>query len=273
MDILPHNQKAAATWDSAAADYERISLHLADDIDHAIERLAPRPGERILDVGTGTGLAARRAASRGAAVVGIDLGAELIETARALAGREQLRIDFRIGDAEQLPFDEAGFDGVVSTFGVMFVGHPEEAARELARVCRPGGRLALASWTPGSSVVRKAAVHRAYLPHSVGPSPFDWGTPERLRALLGASFELRFETGTTWLRLPSSQDAWDLFVRGYGPTRTLAESLPEERRRDFQRDFLASYDAYRTDAGIAVPREYLLALGVRSRESGMANRE
>src|SRR5690349_1276602 len=141
MDILPRNQKAAATWDSAAGEYERLSLHLADAIDHAIARLAPRPGERILDVGTGTGLAARRAAQRGADVVGIDLGAELIETARALAGREQLRIDFRVGDAEQLPFDDASVDGIVSTFGVMFVGRPQEAARELARVCRPGGRI------------------------------------------------------------------------------------------------------------------------------------
>jgi SAM-dependent methyltransferase len=263
MDILPRNQKAAATWDSAAAEYERISLHLADAIDLAIERLAPRPGERILDVGSGTGLAARRAASRGAAVVGIDLGAELIETARTLAERESLRIDFRVGDAEQLPFDDASFDGVVSTFGVMFVGRPEEAARELGRVCRPGGRLALASWTPGSSIARKVAVHRAYLPPSTGPSPFDWGVPERLRQLLGGAFELRFESAVTTLRLASAEEAWDLFVRGYGPTRTLAESLPEERRREFRRDFLAYYDAFRTDSGIVVPREYLLALGQR----------
>jgi SAM-dependent methyltransferase len=239
MDILPRNQKAAAMWDSAAAEYERISQHLADAIDHALDRLAPRPGERILDVGTGTGLAARRAAARGARVVGIDLGPELIETARALAARDRLEIDFRVGDAEQLPFDNASIDGVVSSFGVMFVGHPEEAARELARVCRPGGRLALVSWTPGSSVALKFAVHRPYLPPPSGPSPFDWGVPERLRALLGTSFELHFETGTTTLRLPSSQDAWDLFVRGYGPTRRLAATLPETRRGEFRRDFLA----------------------------------
>ncbi|HVE41247.1 MAG TPA: methyltransferase domain-containing protein [Planctomycetota bacterium] len=263
MDILPRNEKAAATWDSAAGDYERISLHLADAIEHAIERLSPRPGERILDVGCGTGLAARRAASRGAAVVGIDLGPELIATARTLAERERLPIDFRVGDAERLPFDDASFDGIVSTFGVMFVGRPEEAARELGRVCRAGGRLALVSWTPASSVARKVAVHRAYLPPSTGPSPFDWGTPERLRQLLGESFELRAETGATTLRVASSEEAWDLFVRGYGPTRTLAESLPEARRREFRRDFLAYYDAYRTSSRIEVPREYLLAIGQR----------
>src|SRR5262245_38222270 len=124
MGVLPRNEKAAATWDSAAGDYERISLHLGDAIDHTILRLAPRAGERILDVGTGTGLAARRVAATGAAVAGIDLGAELIETARRLAPA----IDFRVGDAEQLPFDDASFDGAISTFGIMFVIRPDAAA-------------------------------------------------------------------------------------------------------------------------------------------------
>jgi SAM-dependent methyltransferase len=259
MAILPRNEKAAAVWDSAAGDYERISLHLADAIDHAIHRLSPRAGERILDLGTGTGLAARRIAALGAQVTGVDLGAELIEAAKRLAPG----VDFRVGDAEQLPFDDAAFDAAVSTFGVMFVHRPEAAAAELARVVRPGGRIALVSWTPDSSVARKVAVHRAYLPPSTSPSPFEWGKPDGLRRLLGASFDLRTETGITVLRLESSEDAWDLFVRGYGPTRTLAESLPEDRRQSFRRDFLAYYDGYRTELGIAVPREYLLAVGIR----------
>jgi SAM-dependent methyltransferase len=259
VEILPENRKSAAAWDSAASDYERISLHLGDAIDHAIARLDPRAGERILDVGTGTGLAARRIALRGAQAVGIDLGAALIETARRLAPA----LDFRVGDAERLVFEDSSFDGAISTFGVMFVARPDAAAGELARVVRRGGRIALASWLPDSSVARKFAVHRPYLPPSSGPSPFDWGVPDQVRALLGAAFDLRFETGVTTLRLASSEEAWDLFVRGYGPTRTLAESLPEDRRQAFRRDFLAYYDGYRTELGIAVPREYLLAAGVR----------
>lgn len=259
MAILPHNRKAASTWDSAASGYERISLHLADAIDRAVAALAPRPGERILDIGTGTGLAARRVAASGARAVGIDLGADLIEVARRLAPE----IDFRVGDAEQLPFDDAGFHGALSTFGIMFVSRPEAAAAELARVTRAGGRIALVSWTPDSTIARKFAVHRPYLPPSSGPSPFDWGVPDRVRALLGASFDLVFETGVTVLRLPSSEEAWDLFVRGYGPTRTLAESLPEERRQAFRREFIAYYEGFRTPDGVAVPREYLLAFGRR----------
>lgn len=258
--VLPHNQKAAAIWDSAAGDYERISLHLGDAIDHAVGRLAPRAGERILDIGTGTGLAARRIASLGAQATGIDLGPELIDAARKLAPS----VEFRVGDAEQLPFENGSFDGAISTFGIMFVNRPLEAARELARICRPGGRVALASWTPDSSIAKKFALHKAYLPPSISPSPFHWGEPERLRDLLGDAFALRFETGVTTLRLASSEEAWELFVRGYGPTRTLVESLSEERRPAFRRYFLEYYESYRTELGIAVPREYLLAVGTRS---------
>lgn len=253
MEILPANQKAAATWDSGAAAYEAVSLHLADAVDLTILRLGLRPGERLLDVGTGTGLAARRAAALGAQVVGIDLGAGMVETARRLAPA----LDFRVGDAERLEFADGSFDAAISTFGIMFVSRPEAAAGELARVCRTGGRIALASWLPDSSVARKFAVHRPYLAPSASPSPFDWGVPDRVRALLGGPFDLRFETAVTTLRLGSSEEAWELFARGYGPTRMLAGSA------DFKRDFLAYYDGYRTTTGVEVPREYLLTVGTR----------
>jgi SAM-dependent methyltransferase len=264
VDVLPHNAKAASVWDSAGRDYERVALHLADAIEHTVQRLDPRAGERVLDVATGTGLAARRAAARGTRVVGLDLGADLIDTARERAAAEGLGIEFRIGDAEQVPFEDSSFDRVISTFGIMFVSRPEAAAREVSRVCRRGGGVALASWLPTSSVARKFEMHRPYLSSSpASPSPFAWGIPERLRELLGGEFDLRFETGVTWLRLPSSEEAWDLFTRGYGPTRALAGSLPADRLEAFRRDFLAFYEGYRTELGIAVPREYLVAVGMR----------
>jgi SAM-dependent methyltransferase len=264
MSVLAHNARAAAAWDTAGREYEKVALHLEDAIDHTLGRLAPLPGERLLDVATGTGLAARRAAARGALVVGIDLGPDLIESARALADREGLPVDFRVGDAEALPFAPSSFDLVISTFGAMFASRPEQAAAEMARVCRPGGRLALASWLPDSSVARKFELHRKYLPPAAAQdTPFEWGRPERVRELLGSSFDLGFESGTSWLRLPGSQDAWDLFVLGYGPTKTLAGALSAEAREAFRSDFLAYYERFRTDLGVSVPREYLVALGKR----------
>jgi len=249
----------AAMWDSPGHAYEEISAHLADAIDHAVNRLAPRSGERVLDVGTGTGWAARRIAARGASVVGIDLGASLIEAAKVSSPGT----DFRVADAEKLPFEDASFDAVVSTFGVMFVSRPEAAASEIARVCRRGGRVALASWTPTSTVAQKFEMTKPFTTPSSGPSPFEWGKPERVRELLGSGFDLRFETGVTVLRLSSGEEAWDLFRRGYGPTKTLVESLGTQRGEAYRREFVAFYERFRTELGVAVPREYLVAVGVR----------
>jgi SAM-dependent methyltransferase len=256
--IQEHNAKAAAVWNSGGKEYERISAHLADAIEHAVVRLNPKPGERMLDVATGTGFAARRLAAWGAQVVGIDLGADLIEAAKALAPS----IDFRVADAESLPFERASFDAVLSTFGVMFVSRPQAAAAELARICRPGGRMGLVVWTPESSVAKKFALMARYTPPSKGPSPFDWGRREVAQSLL-AGFDLRFEPGVTTLRLPDSQAAWDMFVAGYGPTKALVAGLDAGRREEMRRDWLAYYDQYKTELGIAVPREYLLIFGIR----------
>jgi hypothetical protein len=95
------------------------------------------------------------------------------------------------------------------------------------------------------------------------PSPFAWGTPERLQDLLGAAFELRFETGTTVLRVPDGEAAWEVFVTGYGPTKTLAANLDPERRESLKHDFIAYHKSYIADLGVAMPREYLVAIGVR----------
>lgn len=264
--IRPHNLKAAATWNAGGKDYERLSRSVADALDHCVERLAPQSGERVLDVATGTGLTARRVAARGAAVTGVDLGEDLVAAARAAAHEAGLEIEFRVGDAERLPFEDESFDAVVSTFGVMFVRDPEAAAAELARVCRPGGRLGLTTWAPDGSIAELFKLMRPYLPAPPAPpppSPFEWGRPERVRELLGASFELRFETGTTVFRQPSGDAAWELFVAGYGPTKTLAASLDDARREQLRQDFIAYHERFRNGAGISMPREYLLVIGSR----------
>ncbi len=264
--ILPHNTGAAATWGAAGKEYERVSQTVADAIEHCVLRLEVAPRERILDVATGTGLAARRAAARGATVVGMDLGADLITAARAFAADERFAIDFRVGDAEQLPLEDGSFDAVLSTFGVMFVSRPEAAAAELTRVCRKGGRLGLVTWPPNGTVAGFFKMVQPYTPASpppAPPSPFGWGSPNRVRDLLGRGFELRFETGTTVLREPSGESAWDLFVNGFGPIKTLAARLDPDRRAALRREFIAYHEQFRNDLGIAMPREYLVTIGVR----------
>jgi len=262
-DIRPHNEKAGTTWSSGGRDYDQISATVADALEHVVNRIAPRPGEYFLDVATGTGWTARRVAARGARVVGVDIGETVIEAAKALAPQ----IEFRIGDAEALPFDNASFDGITSTFGVMFAARPEDAALELARVCKTGGRLGLATWLPGSTPERIFGVMRPYMPSpppSPPPSPFEWGKPERIRQLLGDAFDLKFEKAATTLRMPSGKAAWDLFVTGFGPIKMLAASCDPQRREQLERDFISVHEEYRNDLGIAMPREYLVTIGTRN---------
>ena len=260
--VLSHNERAAATWGSGGRDYDRISESVSDALAHLVNRIAPQPGERFLDVATGTGLTARLLSSRGAKVNGVDFGAGVIEAAKALAPD----IDFRVADAEALPFEDTSFDAVTSTFGVMFVARPETAAREMARVCKRGGRLGLVTWVPEGTVTGIFQTMRPYMPPPPAnplPSPFEWGRPERIRELLGDACELRFEAGTTTLRMPDGESVWELLVNGYGPTKALAASCDPERRDQVKRDFIAFHEQYRRDLGVAMPRDYLVTIGYR----------
>src|SRR5215469_6711044 len=261
-NVLSNNERAAATWGSGGRDYDRISEFVSDALTHLVNRIIPQPGERFLDVGTGTGWTARLLSSRGATVTGVDIGAGVIEAAKTLAAE----IEFRVADAEALPFEDASFDAVTSTFGVMFVAQPEIAAHEIARVCKSGGRLGLLTWVPEGTVTGFFQMMRAYMPPAPPnppPSPFEWGRPERVLELLGDTFELRFETGTTTLRMPTGESVWELFVNGFGPIKTLAASCDPERREQLKQDFIAFHKRYRTDLGIAMPRDYLVTIGRR----------
>jgi SAM-dependent methyltransferase len=264
--IQPHNQKPASVWNSGGAGYEEISRGIADSIEHAVLRLLPEPGECILDLATGTGWTSRLLARRGAKVVGVDLGEDLIRAAQKRARAEGLDIDYRVGDAESLPFEDGEFDAVISTCGIMFASRPEAAASELSRVTRRNGRIALTTWLPDGNVFEMFKVMKPYMappPSPAPPSPFEWGKPERVRELLGADFDLKFERGTSFYREPSGEAAWQTFSTNYGPTKALAASLDESRRADLRRDFVAFHEGFRTELGICVPRDYLLIVGIR----------
>jgi hypothetical protein len=123
----------------------------------------------------------------------------------------------------------------------------------------------MTTWLPDSSVFKMFQVMRPYMapPNPAPPSPFEWGRQDRIRELFGSNFDLRFETGVTNYYDRSGQDAWNKFVTGYGPTKVLAASLDETRRKDLQRDFVNFHDGFKTELGFCLPREYLLTFGQR----------
>jgi ubiquinone/menaquinone biosynthesis C-methylase UbiE len=266
--VQTHNLKAQTVWNSPAGRYDAISRSIADAIEHAVERLQPKSGEKILDLATGTGWGSRVLAGRfpGVKVTGADIAEQMLEYARMTAAREQLGIEYLHADAEQLPFSDGAFDAAVSTFGVMFVGKPEAAAAELARVIKKGGRLTLATWKHDSNLFHMFGVMKKFMPappQPPPPSPFEWGKRERLEELLGGSFDLKFEEGTNHFRYESGEQAWNLWVNHYGPSKTLAANLDDARRADFKRDMIAWHETFASPLGFDQPRQYVVTRAVR----------
>ena len=264
--VQPHNERSAAVWNSGGSNYDRISRSIADSLEHCVMRLDPKPGERILDLATGTGWTSRLVARRGATVTGVDIAGSLLDAARENASRENLSISYQLADAEELPSDNAIYEAVVSTYGVMFASRPEAAAAEIARVCRKGGRLAITTWFKEGNVFQMFKIMKQYMPPPASPappSPFEWGHVDRIRELLGGAFDLRFESGVSFYREPSAEAAWETLSTGYGPTKMLVASLDPDRREALRRQFIAFHAGFATDLGICVPREYVLAVGVR----------
>ena len=264
MQVQVHNVRAATVWGSGGRGYDKVSECVADSIEHLLNRIDVKPGERVLDLATGTGWTARRLAQKGAHVTGVDIGDGVIDAARHFASEANLKIDFQVGDAEQIELPDAAFDVITSTCGIMFATRPEAAAAELGWLCRRGGRIGLTVWTPDSTIGDMFAMLRPYMPpppHPAPPSPFEWGRPNRVHSLLGANFDLKIERATTVLRLPSGQAAWDIFVEGYGPTKALHQST--DCKDELERDFIAFHEAHRTEMGIAMPRDYLVIIGIR----------
>ncbi len=245
--------------------YERITNTLRDIHALVIERVDPRPGERVLDAATGTGAVAILAAARGADVIGQDLAPVLIDTARERAAKEGATVQFEVGDAEQMTYEDASFDVVTSTCGVMFAPDHAAVAGELARVTRPGGRIALACWTPEGGLGQLFGMMKPFLatpPDGVG-SPFAWGKEDHVRELLGDAFELEFEEHDSPLALESGEEYWQLFSTSYGPTKSAIAALDDERREEFHETWVAFGEQYREGDEIVHHREYLLTLGKR----------
>lgn len=256
----------ARMWGQPGPAYDGISFGLSDTISHTVQALWPRPGEQILDIGTGTGWAARLAAWRGARVTGVDIAPGMIVAAEALAHGLDPRPVFHRASAEALPFGDDGFDGVLSTYGVIFSGDPHKAIGEMARVLRPWGRLALATWAdrPEGHITRFFGLIAQW---SEAPppsaSPFDWGRPEWLRDAMTEHFEIDIREQVTTLYAPSVETVWHEYVGGFGPVAAAHAALDRDRQAEFRAAFEAFHRPFETGLGLAIPRHALVVRGNR----------
>lgn len=257
----------ARMWGQPGKAYDGISFGLSDTISHTVQALWPRAGERVLDIGTGTGWAARLAAWRGADVTGVDIAPGMLAAAEALSAGLAPGPVYRRAAAEALPFEDGSFDGVISTYGVIFSGAPSQAVAEMARVLRPGGRLALATWA--DSVDTYIARFFAMIGEWSGApppaaSPFAWGRPDWLREALGTRFEIHVRAQTTTLYAPDMATVWTEYVKGFGPVAATYTALLPDRRSAFKAAFEDLHRPYMTEFGMVIPRQALIVRGVRT---------
>ncbi|MEZ5923572.1 MAG: class I SAM-dependent methyltransferase [Hyphomicrobiaceae bacterium] len=262
--ILEHNRPSAVMWGAGGRSYDQVSFAISDALAHAAQRLAPAPGARALDCATGTGWTARNVARMGASVSAIDIAPELLAAAKELSKGFTPQIDYRLADVEALPFADAAFDNVISTFGVMFAGDHRRAAGELSRVCKTGGRMVLATWTPDGAVAEFFGLIGAHSKEPPPPqSPLSWGDPDYLRALFGGAFDLQFESGVNNAYHKSEDAIWQWYLDGFGPLRALHARLDSAGRSALRRDVDAYHAHYRVPAGLLVKRDYLVTIGTR----------
>ena len=218
-----------ATW--MAGDFGEIAKHTAHEGEEFINRLGVRPGARVLDVACGTGNTAIPAARMGADVVGVDIATNLLEQAAKRAAAEQLRARFQEGDAEQLPFGDAEFDYVITMYGAMFAPRPDHVASELLRVCKPGGTIAMANWTPEGFVGKTFSTMSEHVPPPPGiPAPILWGKEDVVRERLGkGAAAIRTERLPARFDYPFPPEEVVGFFRQYfGPTQAAFSRLDAE---------------------------------------------
>jgi ubiquinone/menaquinone biosynthesis C-methylase UbiE len=258
-------ERQQKTW--ATGDYARIGNPLVIMGERLCEAVDLRSGEKVLDVATGSGNTAISAARRFCEVTGIDYVPELIEHARRRAGVEGMQISFDVGDAEDLPYPNASFDVFLSTLGVMFSPDQERTASELLRVCRSGGRIGLANWTPDGFIGQMFHTIGGHVPPPAGikPPPL-WGTEERLRELFGDGISSLLTMRRTYVfRYPSAQYYVEYFREYYGPTLKAFEALDAEGRETLERDLKSLIEDRNTsgDETMVVPSDYLEVVAVK----------
>ncbi len=257
------------TWESG--DFGQVARSIEHVAEEFMARLPLRPGAKVLDVACGTGNLALIAARRGCEVSGIDIATNLIVQARARAAAEALRVDFKEGDAEAMPYQDNQFDLAVSIFGVMFTPQPDIAVAELRRVTKPRGVIALANWTPEGFIGKMFKVFKVHLPPPPAgvPSPMGWGDVATVRSRLQHGFSsVRLTRRIAMIRYPfPPAETVEFFRQYYGPTQRAFASLDAPAQAALRRDLvelhIANNTAGRHDT-TEVAAEYLEVVTVRS---------
>ncbi len=251
-----------------AGDFGQIARVIQTAADEFIATLGLKPGDRVLDVACGSGNLTIPAARTGARVTGTDIATNLLEQARARAESEGLTIQFDEGDAESLPYDDAAFDVVITMFGAMFAPRPELVSSELVRVCEPGGRIAMANWTPAGFIGQMFKVTGKHVPPPpTMPSPVKWGDEETVRERLTDGIaDLKLTSRMCAFKLPfPPADVVEFFRMYYGPTQRAFGALDENAQASLRKDLeqLWSDNNQATDGTTYVEAEYLEALATR----------
>lgn len=264
-DIDALKAKLRATW--IAGDFEQIAKALTAEAEKFINDLGLKPGMKVLDVACGTGNLSLPAARLGATVTGVDIAPNLLEQAREKAAAEGLDIKFDEGDAEALPYEDASFDAVVTMYGAMFAPRPDLVAAELKRVCKPGGFIAMANWTPAGFIGQMFKTAAAYVPPPPGmTSPVLWGKDDVVRERFADVSKVETKPRIVIFAFPfSPAEVVEHFRVYYGPTNKAFGALDAEKQAALRSDLekLWAQNNKATDGTTAVEAEYLEVVATR----------
>lgn len=266
-DLEELKARLKSTW--MAGDFGEIAKSLESHAEDFILRRSIKPGMRVLDVACGTGNTAIPAAKAGASVTGVDIATNLLKQGRARASSEGVVIQFDEGDAEELPYPDASFDLVVSMYGAMFAPRAERVAAELVRVCRAGGSIAMANWTPRGFIGQMFKVTSAHVPPPPGmPSPLLWGEETTIRQrFLDGIADLTLTPVQVPFRYPfSTSETVEFYRMYYGPTQRAFAALPADKQPALRRDLEDHWAKHNraTDGRTDVESEYLEVVATRA---------
>ena len=265
MDAL--KAKLKSMW--MAGDFGQVARIIEAAAEEFIDRLALKPGTRVLDVACGSGNLAIPAARAGAIVTGVDIAPNLLEQARARAAAEGLTIQFDEGDAESLPYPDGAFDVVITMFGAMFAPRPDLVSSELVRVTAPGGTIAMANWTPAGFIGQMFKTTGKHVPPPPSmPSPIKWGDEETVRERLRAGIaDLKLTSRMCSFKYPfAPAEVVEFFRLYYGPTQRAFDSLDADKQVVLRSDLenLWAENNRAADGSTDVDGEYLEVVAIRS---------